>query len=215
MRRRWGRRRGSCGDAEDAFAMKITAIEPFVCDGGLREFGFLKVTTDEGITGWAETYDWHTSASLATALAGHGPEAHRRGPAPDRADERADLVRRPARRPGADEGPRRDRHRAVGHQGEVAGRAGLRAARRPVPRPDPAVLVALRDLPGDLARGRRPASRRSPTRSGRAAPATSSPAATRCSRRTSSPRAGRDGERADAADATRRRDRPRARSTRR
>ena len=49
--------------------MRITAIEPFVCDGGLREFGFLKVTTDEGIVGWAETYDWHTSASLATALA--------------------------------------------------------------------------------------------------------------------------------------------------
>ncbi len=48
--------------------MKITAIEPFVCDGGLREFGFLKVSTDEGITGWAETYDWHTSASLKTAL---------------------------------------------------------------------------------------------------------------------------------------------------
>jgi L-alanine-DL-glutamate epimerase-like enolase superfamily enzyme len=48
--------------------VKITAIEPFVCDGGLREFGFLKVTTDEGIVGWAETYDWHTSASLATAL---------------------------------------------------------------------------------------------------------------------------------------------------
>ena len=48
--------------------MRITAIEPFVCDGGLREFGFLKVTTDEGIVGWAETYDWHTSASLKTAL---------------------------------------------------------------------------------------------------------------------------------------------------
>ncbi len=45
--------------------MKITAIEPFVCDGGLREFGYVKVSTDEGITGWAETYDWHTSASLA------------------------------------------------------------------------------------------------------------------------------------------------------
>ena len=31
--------------------MRITAIEPFVCDGGLREFGFLKVTTDDGLTG--------------------------------------------------------------------------------------------------------------------------------------------------------------------
>lgn len=48
--------------------MRITAIEPFVCDGGLREFGFVKVSTDEGIVGWAETYDWHTSASLAAAL---------------------------------------------------------------------------------------------------------------------------------------------------
>ena len=48
--------------------MRITAVEPFACDGGLREFGFLKVSTDEGITGWAETYDWHTSASLVAAL---------------------------------------------------------------------------------------------------------------------------------------------------
>src|SRR5687767_6989095 len=49
-------------------AMKITSVEAFVCDGGLREFGFVKVSTDEGVTGWAETYDWHTSASLAAAL---------------------------------------------------------------------------------------------------------------------------------------------------
>ena len=48
--------------------MRITAVEPFVCDGGLREFGFLKITTDEGIVGWSETYDWHTSASLWAAL---------------------------------------------------------------------------------------------------------------------------------------------------
>ncbi|HVA86582.1 MAG TPA: mandelate racemase/muconate lactonizing enzyme family protein [Candidatus Saccharimonadales bacterium] len=48
--------------------MKITAIEPFVCDGGLRQFGFLKVSTDEGIVGWAETYDFTANASLATAL---------------------------------------------------------------------------------------------------------------------------------------------------
>lgn len=48
--------------------MRITNVEPFVCTGGLREFGFLKVTTDEGIVGWAETYDWHTSASLWAAL---------------------------------------------------------------------------------------------------------------------------------------------------
>lgn len=44
--------------------MKITAIEPFVCDGGLREFGFVKVSTDEGVAGWPETYDWHTWGAL-------------------------------------------------------------------------------------------------------------------------------------------------------
>ena len=48
--------------------MKITAIEPFVCDGGLRQFGFLKVTTDEGIVGWSEIYDFTAIASLATAI---------------------------------------------------------------------------------------------------------------------------------------------------
>ncbi len=48
--------------------MKITSIEPFVCDGGLRQFGFLKVTTDEGIVGWSEIYDFTAVASLATAI---------------------------------------------------------------------------------------------------------------------------------------------------
>jgi len=48
--------------------VKITAIEPLVCDGGLRQFGFLKVTTDEGIVGWSEIYDFTAVASLATAI---------------------------------------------------------------------------------------------------------------------------------------------------
>ena len=80
--------------------MRITAIEPFVCDGGLREFGFLKVTTDEGIVGWAETYDWHTSASLKTALEVMGRRLIGEDPRRIELDERADLVRRPAGRPG-------------------------------------------------------------------------------------------------------------------
>ncbi len=67
------------------------------------------------------------------------------------------LGRGQGRRPGADEGPRRDRDRALRHQGQVAGRAGLRAAGRAVPRPVAALLVALRLVPGDRsgsARGR-------------------------------------------------------------
>ena len=138
---------------------------------------------------------------------GHGPAAHRRGSAADRAHERADLVRRPARRPGADEGPRRDRPRALGHQGEVAGRAGLRAARRPVPRPHPAVLVALRDVPGGLARGRRPAADAHLRRVGGRRARRRRPRASRSSRRTSSPRAAPDG-RATLPALPRRRDRP-------
>lgn len=34
--------------------MKITRIEDLHCDAGWREFSFLKVETDEGVTGWSE-----------------------------------------------------------------------------------------------------------------------------------------------------------------
>ena len=114
------------------------------------------MTTDEGIVGWAETYDWHTSASLETALQVMGRRLIGEDP------RRIELMNEKiwyGGRPGVPErreGPRGDGPRAVGHQGEMAGRSGLRVARRPVPRPDPAVLVALRDVPGGLARGRRP-----------------------------------------------------------
>jgi galactonate dehydratase len=50
--------------------MKITAIEPITCDSGIggRDFLFVKVTTDEGIVGWGEGYDWQASPSLAEAI---------------------------------------------------------------------------------------------------------------------------------------------------
>ena len=48
--------------------MKITAIEPFVCDGGLRQFGFLKVTTDEGIVGWSEFMEGYGAQGLGTVI---------------------------------------------------------------------------------------------------------------------------------------------------
>ena len=54
------------------------------------------------------------------------------------------------RRLDPERGAQRHRARALGHQGQGAGRAGLAAARRPVPRPDPR-------LPG-AARQRRPRS---------------------------------------------------------
>ena len=114
-------------DAADAGGqgdrVKITAIEPFVCDGGLRQFGFLKVTTDEGIVGWSEIYDFTAVASLATAIRIIGQEVHRPGPVPHRVVQRADVVPRPAGHHGTDQGPRRARHRALGHQGQGARRA--------------------------------------------------------------------------------------------
>ena len=37
--------------------MKITNIESFIVDAGWRPWGFVKVETDEGITGWGECSD--------------------------------------------------------------------------------------------------------------------------------------------------------------
>ena len=37
--------------------MKITNIETFIVDAGWRPWGFVKVETDEGITGWGECSD--------------------------------------------------------------------------------------------------------------------------------------------------------------
>ena len=39
--------------------MRITKIESVQADGGWRRFSFLKVSTDEGLVGWAEYYDTH------------------------------------------------------------------------------------------------------------------------------------------------------------
>ena len=56
--------------------MKITAIEPITCDSGIggRDWLFVKVTTDEGIVGWGEGYDWHAGCVLAEAIRVLGKE---------------------------------------------------------------------------------------------------------------------------------------------
>ncbi|MBM3957865.1 MAG: mandelate racemase/muconate lactonizing enzyme family protein [Gemmatimonadetes bacterium] len=38
--------------------MKITAIEPLVCQGGIKNWTFVRVRTDEGITGWGDATEW-------------------------------------------------------------------------------------------------------------------------------------------------------------
>ena len=36
--------------------MKVTAVETIECDAGWRNYYFVKISTDKGITGWSE-YD--------------------------------------------------------------------------------------------------------------------------------------------------------------
>ena len=48
--------------------MKITAIEDLHCDAGWRVWSFLKVTTDEGIIGWAEYNESYGSRGLTAVI---------------------------------------------------------------------------------------------------------------------------------------------------
>ena len=48
--------------------MRITAIEDLHCDAGWRVWSFLKITTDEGITGWAEYNESYGSKGLSGVI---------------------------------------------------------------------------------------------------------------------------------------------------
>ncbi|MEA3155066.1 MAG: hypothetical protein QOK44_2655 [Betaproteobacteria bacterium] len=63
--------------------MKITRLETFVVDGGWRAWMFVKVETDEGVTGWGECSDTRTPNAIAgavrdfeTVLVGQDPRAY-------------------------------------------------------------------------------------------------------------------------------------------
>lgn len=60
--------------------MKITEIEPILCQGGIKTWTFVKVSTDEGIVGWGDASEWvrpegHVKAiqDLATLVIGEDP----------------------------------------------------------------------------------------------------------------------------------------------
>jgi galactonate dehydratase len=38
--------------------MKITGVKAPTCQGGMRTWTFVKVTTDAGITGWGDASEW-------------------------------------------------------------------------------------------------------------------------------------------------------------
>ena len=63
--------------------MKITKLETFVVDGGWRAWTYVKVETDEGITGWGECSDYRVTNAvegmvrdLAPLLIGKDPCAY-------------------------------------------------------------------------------------------------------------------------------------------
>jgi len=48
--------------------MKITRVKPLLCDGGRRTWTFVKVSTDEGITGWGDATEWLRPVGHATVI---------------------------------------------------------------------------------------------------------------------------------------------------
>ena len=63
--------------------MKISKLETFVVDGGWRAWTYVKVETDEGITGWGECSDTRVPNAvtgavrdLSTVLVGQDPRAY-------------------------------------------------------------------------------------------------------------------------------------------
>jgi galactonate dehydratase len=63
--------------------MKITRLETYIVDGGWRPWTFVKVETDDGVTGWGECSDTRAPHAVAgavrdleTMLIGQDPRAH-------------------------------------------------------------------------------------------------------------------------------------------
>ena len=63
--------------------MKITGLETFAVDGGWRAWTYVKVETDEGLTGWGECSDTRVPNAVAgavrdlsTVLIGQDPRAY-------------------------------------------------------------------------------------------------------------------------------------------
>ena len=50
--------------------MKIARIDDLHCDAGWRTFSFLKITTDDGITGWSEYTEADGSRGLTGVIRG-------------------------------------------------------------------------------------------------------------------------------------------------
>lgn len=52
--------------------VKITEVKPILCQGGMKNWTFCKITTDEGIVGWGDATEWATPKSVATNISDFG-----------------------------------------------------------------------------------------------------------------------------------------------
>ena len=127
--------------------MKITNIETFIVDAGWRPWMFVKVETDEGITGWGECSDGRSPHGIEGTIRDMKPLLIGKDP---RAFEMRfqDMYRITRQSPGgiaakAIAGLGLRLHR---HQGEGARHIGRRAVRRPHPREGARLLVPLRQF---------------------------------------------------------------------
>ena len=129
--------------------MKITNIETYPVWGGGRNFLFVVVETDDGLTGVGEAGITGRELAIVGAIEHFKPLLI--GQDADRIEHIWQMLFRGGFFPAATHLCARhlgDRHRAVGHQGQGARRAGLPAARRPGARQG-------RLLPAQRRRGRR------------------------------------------------------------
>ena len=131
--------------------IKITKLETLLVK---PRWLFLKVHTDAGIVGLGEPIVEGRPETVATAIKEIEPYLMGKDPRRVVAPLAGDLPARVlSRRADPHQCPERDRHGALGHQGQGAGRAGLRAAGRADARPGPR-LRARQHAGADQARPR-------------------------------------------------------------
>jgi L-alanine-DL-glutamate epimerase-like enolase superfamily enzyme len=52
--------------------LKITEVKPILCQGGVKNWTFCKITTDDGIVGWGDGTEWAAPKSVASNISDFG-----------------------------------------------------------------------------------------------------------------------------------------------
>ena len=106
--------------------MKIAKVEPLP----IGRYLYVRITTESGLVGIGESGTWGHLEASAAAIAKFGAYLVGRDARPIEHHWNVMLPLAPFHRRRDHRRGLGDRHRAVGHQGQAARRAGVRAARR-------------------------------------------------------------------------------------